>query len=503
MALEVNIPELDNQFLDKAQITHNNLFIFPEEEEISTGDLLSVIDYHKLHIRARYLTDRKYYEGDHKINHQAPKEPFKPDNRLVINFPRKAITSFNGFFIGTPVKIDSKDKLVDEFVSNWMNVNSFEDVDSEVAKMASIYGRAYYFVYQDEDSQTCVTPMDPLNTFLIYDDTIAHNVKYGVNYRFNSKGEMVVLLIDAKIQRTLVVNSSSNNYMDQVGVTANPYPIVPIVEGMENEERLSLCHDIVSLIDALDRAMSEKANDVDYFADAYLKIVNAYFDEKTVGKFQKHLRDQRMVVINGDGGEDGGGTADAGFMEKPNADTTQENLVNRLVDYIYQIANVTNMNDEAFAGNPSGVTLKLKYQPMKDMADVKAQKFKKSLRNVFKCVFAAQTNIQDDAWQDLQFRFTQSVPQNLLELSQAFTNFYGKISNKTLFRQMPFIDDPDKEMEQIKQENADNQQQVAQVVNNALTDQQKGGVTDANNGQATAPKDSTTDKSGQPDRPTK
>lgn len=490
MPLEVEVPDLENKILDHVQITHNNMFLFPADEEISTGDLLALVDYHRLHIRPNYLRDRKYYEGDHDINYRYPKPNYKPDNRLVINFPRKAITSFNGFFIGTPVKIDSKDKDADEFITKWSNVNSFEDVNAEVAKEASMYGRSYYYVYQDESGVPCVVPASPIDTFIVYDDTLARKVKYGVHYRYNTQGQLVVSLLSVGRQREFIVNGLSGSYMDQTAVYALPYPIVPIIEAVENEERLSLCHDIVSLIDALDKAMSEKANDVDYFADAYLKIINAYFDDDEVEKFQQHLRDERSIVVNG--GKSDEGETQVEFMQKPNADTTQENLVNRLVDYIYQIANVTNMNDEAFSGNPSGVTLKLKYQPMKDMADVKAIKFKRSLREVFKCVFSVVQGIDDAAWQDLQFRFTQSVPQNLLELSQAFDNFYGKLSNKTLFKQMPFIDDPDKEQEQIKKEAAEGQQQAAQITQQYLTDQQKGGVRDATDNSAGTAKDSTT-----------
>lgn len=506
MALEIDVPNLENEVLNNTQITHNNTFIFPVGQDITTGDLVSLIDYHRLHIRPQYLKNRKYYEGDHDIMHKASKAPYKPDNRLVVNFPRKAVTSFNGFFIGTPVKIDSKDKSADEYISTWTNINNFEDVNSEVSKEASMYGRAYYFVYQDEQGNPCVVPSSPLDTFLIYDDTIARNVKYGVHYSYNVKGELMVSLMSVGQDREFVMNGKSDNYLDQVGVYALPYPIVPIIEAVENEERLSLCHDIVTLIDALDKAMSEKANDVDYFADAYMKIINAYLPEEEVKKFNQHLRDERMVVVNG---ADNGAEADTqvDFMEKPSADETQEHLVDRLVDYIYQIANVVNLNDEAFAGNPAGVTLKLKYQPMKDMADVKANKFKKSLRDVFRCVFSVVPGMNPDVWQDLTFRFTQSTPQNLLELAQAYSYFYGKISTKLLLQQMPFVDDPDEAMAEFKKENQDTQQQtggmVQQILGN-MTDQQKqkGGVGNAANTQSGKATDSATNQLGRPNGPT-
>lgn len=502
MALEVELEGLDNRFLDHVQITHNDLFVFPAGEEIALGDLLSVVNYHRLHIRPKYKRDRRYYEGKHDIFNMPPKESYKPDNRLVVNFPRKAVTQFNGFFNGTPVKIDHPQKNIDTTIERWENVNNFEDTMSEVSKDSSIYGRAYFYIYQDETGQPCAIACSPLDTFLIYDDTKARRVKYGVQYSYNVQGQLTVTLISNQYQREFIMDSNSGTYLSEQSAVVNPYPIVPIVEAPENEERMALCADIYTLFDELDKAMSEKANDVDYFADAYLKIVNAYMSEDEQKEFSKGMRDNRLAVVNGSNQED----ADIGFMAKPDADATQENLINRLVDDIYQVSNVVNMNDEAFAGNPAGVTLQLKYQPMKDMAGTKSSKFKKALRDVFQCVFATLGDINGDAWQDLEFKFTQNVPQNLLEEAQALSYLWGRVSNKTALAQMPFVEDPDKELDQIKQEKADAQQQTTNIVQNALTDQQQnpqqqsqqtGGV---NNDQPAAgtQTNSTTNQPGQP-----
>ncbi len=49
--------------------------------------------------------------------------------------------------------------------------------------------------------------------------------------------------------------------------------MIPIIEAMENDERLSVIKNVLPLVDEIDKAMSEKANDVDYFADAYMKVL--------------------------------------------------------------------------------------------------------------------------------------------------------------------------------------------------------------------------------------
>jgi SPP1 family phage portal protein len=493
MALYVDAPMLEDKLLDNARITNNGTFFYPADMEITTGDLLNLVDYHRDHFHRDYLRNYNYFIGEHTEIKKIPKkELYKPDNRLIVNFPKKAVTTFNGFFIGTPVKIDHEDKNVDKTIENWCNTTNFEDVSAEVAKQASMYGHSFFFVYQDENRKPCVTPLSPTNTFLIYDDGYTQHVKYGVTYRYTTHRKLEITLFSDKYQRTLTDTGSSNSYLEQAEAIVNPYPIVPIIEAPENEERMALCQDIMTLIDALDKAMSEKANDVDYFADAYLKLIGANMNPEQI----KTMRDNRVINATGTGVA----AVDVGFLAKPDADATQEHLVDRLVDYIYQIANVTNLNDEQFAGNVSGVSLKLKYQAMANMARTKALKFKRALRQVFECVFAVSSGIGDDAWQELQFKFTQAVPDNLTEDAQIVNQLYGKISNHTLFKLLPFIEDPDEEIELIKKEQQENQNATAGLIQQALaaqTDQQKAGVTNADdNGGAGTKADKSVDQAG-------
>ena len=45
-----------------------------------------------------------------------------------------------------------------------------------------------------------------------------------------------------------------------------------MIEFILNDSRTGIFEGVVSLINAMNKATSEKANDVDYFADAYLAI---------------------------------------------------------------------------------------------------------------------------------------------------------------------------------------------------------------------------------------
>src|SRR5699024_724034 len=65
------------------------------------------------------------------------------------------------------------------------------------------------------------------------------------------------------------------------------YGRVPIIEVIENEERMSLIEPVEFLINSYNKAISEKSNDIDYFADAYLKIIGAYVPEEELNEMRK------------------------------------------------------------------------------------------------------------------------------------------------------------------------------------------------------------------------
>lgn len=69
--------------------------------------------------------------------------------------------------------------------------------------------------------------------------------------------------------------------------------MIPIIEVMENDERLSVIKNVLPLIDEINKAMSEKVNDVDYFADAYMKVLGAILSEEDL----ENLRNYRIINL--------------------------------------------------------------------------------------------------------------------------------------------------------------------------------------------------------------
>ena len=226
----------------------------------------------------------------------------------------------------------------------------------------------------------------------------------------------------------------------------NPYGRIPVVEWRLNDERMGLYEGVAGLVEMYNHTLSEKGNDVDAFADAYLAILGAQVDEDQVYR----IRDDRLINIYG--------TDDAKeilvqFLQKPTADGTQENLLNRLNDLIYQVSMVANISDETFGNTTSGTALAYKLQAMSNLAKTFDRKIEKSLRKRYKLFCSLSTNCSDpDAYQDIEITFSRNLPKNLLEEAQTAQALEGVVSKETQLSVLSIVTDPKSEIERLDNE---------------------------------------------------
>ncbi|MCH3972101.1 MAG: phage portal protein [Oscillospiraceae bacterium] len=64
------------------------------------------------------------YVSDHDILHAAAKPENKPDNRIVVNFPKYIVDTMNGFFIGNPIKATCNDARYPTLLIIWTSTTT-------------------------------------------------------------------------------------------------------------------------------------------------------------------------------------------------------------------------------------------------------------------------------------------------------------------------------------------------------------------------------------------
>lgn len=418
------------------------LFRIPKETEITLLMLQEFLDKHRHEVNNRYQKLHDAYVSDHEILHQPAKPSWKPDNRIVCNFPKYIVDTMNGFFIGNPVKTVADDAAVADFVEYIDQYNDQDDNNAELSKICSIYGHGFEMYYTDEEAELCITYLSPLESFMIYDESIIELPMFFVR-RYTDNDNIEWGSISDKYGVRNFKVTGGLKWIDEW--QPHHFDGVPATEYVENAERQGLFEPVMSIVNAYNKAISEKSNDADYFADAYLKILGAAVDNDDI----KFIRDNRVLNLVGEDAE----KIVAEFMDKPSSDTTQENLLERLEKLIFQISMVANISDENF-GNSSGIALKYKLQAMSNLEKTKERKFTSGMNRRYKLLFShPASKVPADSWVKLHYQYTPNIPANLLEEAQIAAQMEGITSHKTQLTVLSAVDDVQAELDAIEEEN--------------------------------------------------
>lgn len=419
------------------------MFRLPKDSEMTIELLDYFIGKHRQEVTNRFKPLHDAYLSDHEILHQQAKASYKPDNRIVVNFPKYIVDTMNGFFIGNPIKIVADDEAVSDFVEYLDQYNDQDDNNAELSKLCSIFGKGYEMYYRDEDSELCITYLSPMEAFMIFDDSIVERAMFFVRRYADWEGNEFGSISDKYGVRHFQITGGTR-WIDEW--QPHFFDGVPATEYVENDERQGIFEPVLSMVNAYNKAVSEKANDVDYFADAYLKILGAMVDNEDV----KNIRDNRIINFYGD--EDASKVI-AEFMSKPSADETQENLLERLERLIFAISMVANISDENF-GSSTGIALKYKLQAMSNLAKTKERKFTSGMNRRYKILFSSPlSKVPKDAWVQLRYKFTPNTPANLLEEAQIAAQMEGITSHETQLKVLSVVDNVGDELDKIEEEN--------------------------------------------------
>lgn len=417
------------------------MFRLAKEKELTDNKLNEFLAEHATLVQRRYKELDNAYKTDFPILHQPAKPLYKPDNRIAVNFAKYIVDTMNGYFIGHPIKITVDDE--DESISNYVQLldqyNDQDDNNAELSKLCSIFGSAYEMYYVDDMGNIGITYVSPMESFMIYDDSVLERPRAFVRLYMDEDNVLHGSISDETYVRYFVQKGKLVWEDERV----HGFDGVPATEYKENEEAIGIFEPVLTMINAYNKAISEKANDVDYFADAYLKILGT----QLYGDELKSIRDDRIINFDGDVSH-----VSVDFLSKPNGDATQENLINRLERLIFQISMVANISDENF-GTSSGIALKYKLLAMSNLAKTKERKFTSGMNRRYRLIFSNPVSgMKKDDWMKLHFRFTQNVPANLLDEAQIAAQLSGIVSEETQLSVLSIVDDVKAEIERKEAE---------------------------------------------------
>ena len=418
-------------------------FVVPVGTEMTPELLKNLIEEHKETRVPRYLALKAVYETRYSIfdkDNYNTKPDYKPDNRLAADFAKYILDTFEGYYIGVPPQIKHKNEAQDKWLKGYIDRNYQEDVDADISEMCSKYGKAYELLYQDEDGNPRSAALTPISCFVVFDDSVLKRPLYGVRYYYNDEG---------KLQGSYSDDTTIYRFEDDGDITFDDgedhyFGGVPIIQYVQNLDQRGIYEGVLNLIDAYNKALSEEANDVDYFADAYLAVLGQEIEDE---QFKKDLREYRLINV---WPGEAGGTVDVMFLAKPDGNVTQENLINRLETLIFKLSMVPDISNEAF-GTASGIALKMRLQPMSNLARKKDRKFVASMKRRFE-LLANYPNLPFRDWQDVEIVMKRNMPEDLASEASLASSLSGITSKETQLGVLSFVDDPSAELERMEAE---------------------------------------------------
>ncbi|MCW6678170.1 phage portal protein [Anaerococcus sp. NML200574] len=434
------------------------------KDKLSPKDVVDFIKKHSALIE-RYKKLQDYYLGNHSILEKGAADKDK-DNKLVHPYP-KYITDFNtGFFMGQSVKYvataideDQDDKFLEQY-QEVCNRNNEAKENLTLAKTCSIKGEAYELLWIDTDGNIRFKAIEPDNAFLIYDMSIEDKVKFGVRY-FTSELNNKIITYAYLYDDSKVYFYSDENHVGQFELQdkeqPHPFKAVPLIHFKNNKELQGDFEQVISLIDAYNREQSNTLNDMDQFSDAYLALVN--YGATNVEDVKK-MNEERILLLDSDG--------DAKWVIKDVNDSWVENFKLRVNKDIHKFSFTPDFADESFGTNLPGISLRLKLLTAEELRNTKEMYFRESLTKRMTLIAARLeiANNEEVVRNQIQMQFSDSLPQNILELTQIVQNLSQDVSTETRLSLLPFIENPADEMEKKADEDQKNFDKSMQAYKN-------------------------------------
>ena len=430
-----------------------------DESNLDKALILKIIREHST-ARAALLKKKQYYLGEHAHD----KRDNGPDNKVVSNHAKDITDTATGYFMGEAIRYTTTgDEDIERLLEAFDNADVDEN-DHDNALDMSIYGVAYEYIYAREDSNELdIKNLEPENTFIVYDDSIEQRPLFAVYYfkqqdvKSSTPSYTANIFTESFVYTLSIDDTDKSQNVSEVPFLHN-LGEVPVVEYQNNKYRIGDFEQQISLIDAYNKLSSTRINDKEQFIDAILLLTGADFadDPADVKQAAEALKELKMLEPpNG---------AKAEYLTRTLDEVGAETLRRALKEDIYTFSHVPNLSDENFAGNSSGVAMEFKLLGLLMITKIKERYYKKGLKKRLR-IFANRLGLSNLANEvgSIVPQFSRGLPKNLLELSQIVSNLQGKVTDRTLISLLPFVEDPDHEIEQLgeqKQANIERQQEL-------------------------------------------
>lgn len=431
----------------------------------------------------RRITLHNYYLGDQAIYSTKTKGA-----HIVVNFSRMAVDTLAEYMVGeSPEYVCDNDDAHGEDIIDCMKQQGLPDMEVDNLKVLGKLGISYELVYHSGDpGDKNVSPqdttddvrsifLDPLSTFVAWDYSAAPDSVFGAYARcVEENNKTTTCYLDLYKTNTIehwkAISTPKEPAFDsfflddEQPVQIHNFGRVPIIEYHTDDFYTSDIETIISLQDSYNASISDCQDSEDAFANAILVSKGTAFidsfdterteSEKTDEAMQK-LKDDKYVRLPPEG--------ELNYLIKQTNASDSKIHMDNVESHLRDVSRIPNFNDDAFAGNASGVALKLKLYHLNLKAQARERSYSKGVKRRFKLYAAGLENatnalnfkpLANIDTMRISFHMTSiNDPLNISQTAQTWkqTALY---SDQTIREQMGLGVDEDEEEKRLEEQDA-------------------------------------------------
>ena len=439
------------------------MFYLSREVELTTDLLHKMINNFNVNQKPKLEKYKNYYDGIQAILRKTYADPTKPCNRTVINYCKNIVDSYCGY-LATPGYINYRSNDDIKEVMDILRYNDYQDEDADFLLNALIYGTAAELMYIDAASQTRFRLINPTSCFGVCDDSLTGDLLYFVRmYKANEWDDSSLYNVDVYSDfnvkhYTMYGMNGSLQFIAEEPHYFNQCPAN--IFSLPDEKSIFDC--IMGLQDSANELLSSEVDDYQAFCDAYMVLegVDAEADDIAA------MKENRVLIL-----PEG---ATATWLTKNANDAQVENILKRIHDSIYRIAQCPDFSSETFVGGvSSGVAIKYRLTGMETRAGKIEAVMKKALqRRVEIITGVASLKLGEEIFRDIQIEFVRNIPEDPTAIINMINSLKGTVSDETLLSQLSFIEDPAAEIERVNEQKAENMNLYGFSVPSGLDDEE-------------------------------
>ena len=421
------------------------------KQELDYKDVLVYVNRHKMEIgRKQHLKD--YYDNKTMIKYKQQTDPSKPCNRISNPYCSYISDTITGYFMNAnAVSYQFEDSMIGDKFNDIQRYNDESAHNTALALDCSIYGCACELLYLDETLMPRYKRIDPLEVIMIYDCTVDENPVGAIrhfkiqDYASYKEKEYVEYYTKDTVH---YFYADEENNIQSIRVMEHFFQDVPLNIYKNNNDLSGDFEKVIDIIDAYNSVQSMTLDDIESISNSILLISGVALCDEIV----KNIREMRLLNILDNQGK-------AEYLTKEIPDTEQ--YKSRLLNDLFTLSSVPNMNDENFGNNLSGVSIQFKLSNLEMKCAIKESFFKKALlrrlelmANVIGLLGSIQSQ---ELIKDVQIKFERNKIDNTNEVINQAIQLSSILSKEsTLALLSEFILSVDDEMQKLDTEREEN-----------------------------------------------